>query len=469
MSLVVRVPRDGCLQERAFIAEILLGDRLGLAYQLEPADIGQVEIRGEDGRSLEMVDRFFNAAASSWLDPATLPSRPLQYWPLEPGEIPGLPAGGSLPIIYGGNLGSGPLLSRSRRGTYLALDVFGSCFFMLTRYEEAAAPLRDWADRFPAEASLAKGEGFLTRPVVDEYVELLWRELALLWPGLVRRETRYSLRLSHDVDWPYATVGVPLGVSLRKLAGDVLVRRSPSLGLQRMRSLIARGEASYALDPNNTFDFIMDTSERNGHQSVFNFIAGHTAPGDMDGVYDLDQPWIRKLLRRCAERNQEVGIHPSFGTFRNGLALGAEFANLARAAAAEGIRQPSFGGRQHYLRWEASITWRLYQEAGLSYDSTLGYAESPGFRCGTCHPFRTYDLQGRRALPLVERPMVVMDVTLMGGQYMKVSPAQAMDLIQGLVDQCRAYRGEFVLLWHNSNLLTADDRHFYQELVQSAG
>ncbi|MEA1048991.1 hypothetical protein U5801_04080 [Lamprobacter modestohalophilus] len=59
---------------------------------------------------------------------------------------------------------------------------------------------------------------------------------------------------------------------------------------------------------------------------------------------------------------------------------------LRRVPDDEGIDQPSLGGRQHFLRWETSATARLWDANGLDYDSTLSYADRPGFRCGTCRP-----------------------------------------------------------------------------------
>ena len=45
--------------------------------------------------------------------------------------------------------------------------MFGSAFFMLTRYEELVVADRDQYGRFPAAASVAGREGFLGVPVVD--------------------------------------------------------------------------------------------------------------------------------------------------------------------------------------------------------------------------------------------------------------------------------------------------------------
>lgn len=42
-------------------------------------------------------------------------------------------------------------------------------------------------DRFPATASLAYRAGFLDRPQIDEYLEILWAAMRRLWPGLQRK------------------------------------------------------------------------------------------------------------------------------------------------------------------------------------------------------------------------------------------------------------------------------------------
>ena len=468
MILTVQVPRDACYPERAFIAEVLLQDRLGLEIRMVQAPGSEVAVIGEDGRRLTMPDRFFPRASEHWLKPASLPELPLKTRPLVPGELPGLPGGGRLPVLFGEDPEESPLIRQGLLESHLALDVFGSAFFMLTRYEELVLPQRDWADRFPSWASLAGKAGFLDRPVVDEYLTLLWHQLRALWPGLRRNRSSYALRLSHDVDWPYATYGVPVGQVLRRLAGDVLVRHCPSLGFQRVRSLVAMGEEAYDLDPNNTFEFIMDVDEREGFPSLFNLIAGHTGPGMTDGVYTLDQPRIRHLMRRFRDRGHLLGLHPSFATFRDGKALGSELENLLRVAEAEQIRQDVWGARQHYLRWDAATTWRIYEQAGLSYDSTLSFADRAGFRCGTCHPFRTYDLQERHAQRLMERPLVAMDGTIFWKDYMDLPIEAALAVIRPLVEQCRAYAGEFVLLWHNTRLLTPKERRCYREIVAMA-
>src|SRR5213079_764648 len=85
------------------------------------------------------------------------------------------------------------------------------------------------------------------------------------------------------------------------------------------------------------------------------------------------------------------------------------------------------GGRQHYLRFRVPETWREWEAAGLRYDSTMTFAGHEGFRCGTSHAYRPFDLEEDRELMIEELPLVVMDGTLR--LYRGLTAAEAMDSV----------------------------------------
>jgi hypothetical protein len=114
------------------------------------------------------------------------------------------------------------------------------------------------------------------------------------------------------------------------------------------------------------------------------------------------------------------------------------------------LGETRYGGRQHYLRFRAPDTWRHWEGAGLTYDSTLSFADHEGFRCGTCHPFQPFDLEADRVLDVWEIPLIVMEVTLKNYRYL--TPEQAENRILTLARRCQVVNGTFTLLWHNSSL-----------------
>jgi len=219
-----------------------------------------------------------------------------------------------------------------------------------------------------------------------------------------------------------------------------------------------------ARDPYNTFDFLMDTSERHGLRSTFFFLAGPTAAG-IDGTYALSDPPIADLLRRVNERGHEVGLHASYDSFRSAERIELELDGLRAACRGVGFEQSSWGVRQHYLRFEAPITWRSQAAAGLAYDATVGFADANGFRAGTCREYPVFDLDDRRRLDLWERPLTFMDAA--SREFLAGDLDDAAERARALVGTCRRHQGGAVLLYHNSSLPSARQRDHYRTLIEA--
>jgi hypothetical protein len=469
MLIVIHPP--GYEPERRYAYEVLLEDFLGLQVEYRTEERSDVRIVSalDDAKELRVADRLFATAPECWLTSASLPVRPLARADLAAWQDEATLVSPEVPVLYGDPLadrdGGDDGYWREEEGrAEWGIDWFGGAFFLLTRYEEQVLGERDVRERFPARAALAWQEGFLDRPLVNEYLEVLWASLRRLWPGLVRKPRVFQARLSHDVDWPYYAAGRPWRTVCKNALGDLVKRRDVNKAWQRLSVYLRALGGRESDDPFDTFDEIMARSEELGLTSAFYFIADQTG-GAIDGDYSLDDPRLRRLLRRIHERGHEIGLHPSYETFRDGTQLKKEFATLLNACAAEGIAQAEWGGRQHFLRWEAGETWRLWEDAGLAYDSTVGFAEQPGFRTGACYEHPVFLLRERKRLKLRERPLVVMDQTLLHAQYLNLSPERAQELAEQLLDRCRMYGGEFTLLWHNSQLMEAGERGLYRQLT----
>jgi len=310
-------------------------------------------------------------------------------------------------------------------------DPFGTAFALLTRYEELATSDRDEHDRFPAEAARTD----LGRPVVDDCAARVLEALRAVAPRLESRPPAFRTVPSHDVDHPYSS------------------------GRLRL-SALRRGGLRAALppDPFDTFDLLMDASERRGLQATFYVLAD-------DAPYSLDEPRIRALLRRIHDRGHALGLHGSYDTFRDPARLKGELDRLVAACAAEGIEQDEWGARQHYLRWENPTTWRAYEEAGLAHDASLGFSARPGFRAGTCHEYPVFDLRARRELRLRERPLVLMDTPTL--DRVGLPEDELVALIDRLRGECRRVGGDFTVLWHNNWLVTGRQRRLLEAALGS--
>jgi hypothetical protein len=462
--ITIRIPAS-YESERRYVLSLLFCEFLGLNIQILLADRKDVQITTGDGRKLVIADGLFGVPEDRWLQLRSLPRQPLKVWDLKTAAIDPVTVSSSVPVIYGKDPDAADFFTVSDGQITLGLDIFGAAFFMLTRYEEVVkSAARDEHERFPASASLAFQENFLERPIINEYIEVLWSCLTRLWPRLHRKPRRFHMRPSHDVDLPLCVAGKPLVQVLKSAAGDVVRRNEPVLVLRRLDSFMRSRQKGSDFDICNTFDKIMTLSESHDIRSSFYFITGRTA-GKIDGSYSMRDPWIRRLVRRIHERGHEIGLHPSYNTFRNPSQIRREFDVLQWTAHAENIHQERWGGRQHFLRWEAPTTWQAWEDVGLDYDSTLTFADNVGFRCGVCYEFPVFNLRTRRPLNLREQPLIVMEDTLLRKEYMNLPLSEVWERVVRLRERCRAYDGTFTLLWHNHMLVDKKMAELYNKLI----
>lgn len=452
--------------ERRYILSVMFGDFLGLDIQIQLSDRQDTRISVDgDNSELIIADKLFSTPLNQWLQPASLPRQPLPNWNISTTRLLATTISPDIPVIYGNDPNDPNFFQVQENKIYLGLDIFGSAFFMLTRYEEVVKPERDKHDRFPATASLAYQENFLDRPIVNEYLEILWACLKKLWPKLQRKIHQPKTLVSCDVDNPYSFYVKSWGMTARKTIGDLVKRKSVSEAIQTIQNTWFTQIGNFRHEPFNTFDWIIDVNEKAGNKVAFYFLVDKTVPS-MDGYYDINEPRIRALIRQIHQRGHEIGLHGSYGTYKNSAQLLKEANTIRQILAEEKIEQNELGCRQHYLRWSSPETARYLNSAGFDYDTTLGYADYAGFRCGTCYEYPLFDLLERKQLRIRERPLIVMECSVIEERYMGMGiSATALNTMTSLRDACSRFGGNFSLLWHNSNFQKAGSNTLYLTLI----
>ena len=373
-----------------------------------------------------------------------------------------------LPVLFGRAEPECQLQAKPGSDAEMTIDIPGSAFWLMARIEELGVVPRDFHDRFSAFSSHAWRNDYLMIPVVDEYVLLLRWLASQIWPGLQLAPVgSLQLFLSHDVDDPYAYRYMPFLNAAKLLAANAVKQRSPVQGWRWMLGLgLSRAQIRLP-DPCDTFEWLMEQSERVSTASAFFFIASDQSCA-LDAHYDIGDTHMTALLRQIHQRGHEVGIHPGYDCFRHPELIKEQVDRLRSGMSVAGINDAELGGRMHYLRWDQGVTPMALARAGIRYDSTLGYADHPGFRCGTCHPFPYFDLDRGVATNLVIRPLVAMECTILARRYLGLgaTPA-AFEVFVGLKQACRRVGGEFSLLWHNSSLFGADERELYRAVIDA--
>ncbi|MGQ9645229.1 MAG: polysaccharide deacetylase family protein [Thermodesulfobacteriota bacterium] len=452
--------------ERDYILPLLFCEFLGLEISIEQTNRRDTLITSADtAGKLIIADGLFACSEKEWLTSSSLPLTPLYSWDTRElgGDIPLVSL--QVPIIYGNQVTDGRWFQRDKQTIHLGLDIFGSAFFMLTRYEEVVKPERDIHDRFPATSSLAWKEGFLDRPIVNEYLEILWACLKRLWPNLKRKKQEFEVIVGYDVDFPYLHAFTAPFEMLKSCAGDILLRRNPKRAIWRSSNWIKVKRGNLGADSYNTFDLLMDSVEQHHLKSTFYFIA--VPQSKVDCNYSIHHPLIRKLVRRIYERGHNVGLHTSYHSYLDAVRTRNEFDLLKKVCMEENVKQEKWGARQHFLRWQTPITFKNLDDAGLDYDTTLSFADRAGFRCGICYEYPVFNVVTKDALRLRERPLIAMEGTVTNDEYMGLGKGEAaLEKLKHYKNICRRFNGKFTLLWHNHRLVDPADVKLYKHVLE---
>lgn len=357
----------------------------------------------------------------------------------------------NLPIIYQGEKKIDGHIRKSKDLIETDIDIIASSFFMVSRYEEVISKDKDRYDRFPVTASLAYKEKFLNRPIVNEYIELLWGWIDSFNLGFKRkrlwRDKDFVVCLTHDVDEIKRYKFYPPLGALFRVIKQKNFKKAMIIFFDYLKTKFRLKQDIYY----ETFDYIINLEKKYGFKSSFYFMTN----GER---YSLDNPWLKKTIIRLKKENFEIGIHPSFNAYNNLEVLIKEKEKLEKI-----IGEKIMGGRQHYLKWKIPESWRIWEKAGLRYDTTLGFPDSEGFRCGICHPFQPFDILENRIINLWEIPFMVMDTTWVS---CKLLLEEKKNILKDFLKVIEKYQGVFVLLWHNSymtDLFTSEWKKIFEE------
>jgi len=436
----------------------ILKERLHNNIQLNNSLDGSIAISIEGESSIIVVEsnkKFYKS------DTLSISS---SEWNFDNGEWIGvlgstLPSPGYSKIEY-------PLIKKTELGYIIKYDILGLIYWMLSRLEEVGCEDLDNHDRFASTSSHAFKYGYLERPIVDEWLLILMQVIQRLWPKIKLKQHNFKLIVSHDVDISSRYIFQSAYKLARGMVSDIFkygdymsAFRAPWMRIRAHKRLPNK-------DPLNTFDWIMNQSDRYNLISSFNFIAGKTHP-QTDADYQIEHPVIRHLMKHIHQRGHMIGLHPSYNTFKKPDLIISEANRLRLICSQEGIKQDLWGGRMHVLRWKHPLTLNGWEGAKMNYDSTLGYADHVGFRCGTCFDYPAFDPISDTQLNIRIRPLIAMDVTVTAKRYMGLGFGKsAYDKFNEVKSACRAVNGSFTLLWHNDKLITKNARELYVSLLE---
>lgn len=334
----------------------------------------------------------------------------------------------------------------------LDFDVFAAVFYMVSRYEEYLPHHDDEHGRFLTSESLAYRMGFLHKAVVDRWALMLRDALLRIYPSLHFGSRVYEFEQTVDIDaaWCYRYKGL-----FRTVTGflrDALYRRDIEEAKRRIRVIRGREQ-----DPFDTFDFIIEQSRLNRNRHLIFFVLiGDYSLHDKPANYHSEP--FRELLKHLAD-HAKLGLHPTYSTLEEPGRVDIESRRLSGVVHREVKRS-----RFHFLRMQLPYSYTNLVRCNILNDYSMGFADTSGFRAGTCTPYPFYDLTHDCETLLMVHPFCTMDTTM--NIHQKLTPQQAWDEYKILIDEVRSVGGTFCAIWHNQNLCDLYGWKGWRELYQ---
>jgi hypothetical protein len=332
---------------------------------------------------------------------------------------------------------------------------------LLYRAEERDSH-RDSIGNFESQHCERRWESPLYYPIVNE--EIVRRNPdfldAIQWPD----GKTFAACLTHDVDTVQVNSRRELLRSIRlhlKHAANVTewMRHAGSIVGVRKRPLDV-----------DLFTPWMELEARFGFHSTFFFFGSRITQRHVhDDVYTWDDPVsykgkkcaLKEVVRDIEAQGWSVGLHSSFLSARDENLLREQKEDLEKVLGSQ-----VYSIRQHNLHHDVRVTPVLEDRVGFQVGCTQGFNRDVGFRSGIAYPCRSYDVNEKRWLGIVQIPLVIQDGALLRQDNLDLNEADAIKLGKKLIDRVKRTKGVIGLLWHPNSVVQPSWWRVYETLLQ---
>ena len=145
-------------------------------------------------------------------------------------------------------------------------------------------------------------------------------------------------------------------------------------------------------------------------------------------------------LKKLLSASREVGVH-GIDAWRDSVKGRDECKQVQKLTGTV-----ETGVRMHWLYFDSEAPSTL-EKAGFSYDSTVGYNETIGYRAGTTQVFKHAGVDH-----LLELPLHIMDTALFYRSYMNFSNERARVAMLPLIENVTRFGGVLTINWHDRSL-----------------
>ncbi|WP_316802176.1 DUF7033 domain-containing protein [Pedobacter nototheniae] len=330
-------------------------------------------------------------------------------------------------------------------GSALPFDVFAASFFLVSRFEEYLHHKKSAEDFKPSKSYQHKWK-LLDKPIIDGW--------ALILKNMIRK--KYPAFKFHDKSFSHHPT---INFKILPTAPDGFLLKT-----KFFFQAIFKKETEYF---NSRFDKATGLSAN--HDLLITEVEKYFESKKNHPIYFIEFPnvpieFIQKdkiskylddkavgLLRPCANESQKA------------ISIKDTILKLKKLYPAK-VNLMS----QQLEVLEFPTCYLKLLNSGITSDYSMGYANTPGFRAGTCTAFNWYDLQLEKVTPLNIKPYCITDTAL---EHLPAK--EALTLVEEYVAIVRFVDGTFYSSWQlkslSNNLKVKKLKNLFKEMLKHAG
>ena len=336
-------------------------------------------------------------------------------------------------------------------------DAVGGAYRLLTYLDESRVR-RDRRDRDSSVLTSALPDcrrAIAAEPIVENHAELLLQQVLATRPDLSQaiiprwpHGKRWALAVTHSTD--HVHIG-SRGELISSLLNSARHLDPTSLKLFRLG-------VRYRHKPCQNPYFMFPRwrkweSQRKIKSAFYLYLRPDGVPRDTNdcrsSMADPGMEWGR--LKDMADSGWEFGLHPSINSRNDPESLAAATACLESnlGLAVHGVRHHSLA-----LDWRRPhVTHLIHARCGLGYDSSIAWMDAAGFRAGTCLPYRAFDPDDKRTVPLLVMPLSLKDrhIIQWRSTVQEREYEAAVQAGLSIVETVKTHGGCAVLDWHQES------------------
>ncbi len=321
----------------------------------------------------------------------------------------------------------------------ISFDLFSAIFYLISRYEEYLPYTPDKHNRYPANDSILYKNAILKIPIIDLWVTDIKKRLEIKF-NIDLPESKFNFLPTYDIDIAFSH----LHKGIARIAGAYLraILKGDIKQIDERIQILNNKQK----DPYDSFHWLHQLHIENDIAPIYFILCAMKTTTYDKNLHPL-HPAMLRIIKNLSKEGK-IGIHPSYFYDRNEIIV------KEKKILEEILTHSVAISRQHYIKINVPLTYRLLIKNNIQEDYSMGYGTHIGFRAGTGSSFLWYDIEKEAITPLRIFPFCFMDTTAHFEENLSVE--QAFHQLKEMQKFLQQNNSTLITIFHNFSLGTSN-------------